>query len=33
MRPNGLTWSFVSQTTGKGIIADCGYGTGGAASG
>lgn len=31
IKPNELTWSFMSQLTGKKIIADCGYGVAGAA--
>lgn len=30
IKQNELTWSFVSSTTGKKIIADCGYGANGA---
>lgn len=29
IKPNELTWAFMSQLTGKKIIADCGYGVGG----
>jgi len=32
IKPNELFWSFVHQVTGKKIIADCGYGIGGAPS-
>jgi hypothetical protein len=33
LKPNELRWDFVSQVTGKRIIADCGYGVAGGASG
>jgi hypothetical protein len=33
LRPNELSWSFVSSVTGKKIIADSGYGVGGGANG
>lgn len=32
IKPNELSWSFMSQLTGKRIIADCGYGAGGGSS-
>ena len=30
IKPNELNWATVSKITGKRIIADCGYGVGGA---
>ena len=33
MKPNELRWDFVTKTTGKKLIADCGYGVGGGPSG
>lgn len=32
IKPNELSWSFVSSATGKKIIADCGYGVAGGSS-